>query len=406
MKMIGDAGCSPSASWAWKSRPLDARQPDVEHQAARAVGRLALQELGGRTEQLDLAGRPRRNRLLERLAHRWVVVDDEHDRLALAGRAAVGPRLTTRPAALSGRANVEGRAGAIVARSPYASSMRSRRSTGRSTIPCPCRSALVVKKALNRRSDVVGIDADAGVPHRRRAPRRCAGATDHEYAAAGRLRAPSPACRSSIRLMTTCCNSTRSASTGGRSRREVELQGDAVVLESRAWSRAALSAMTSLTVERRVCSRRLPGERAQPFDHLAGALAVADHALHRAARPRRAPARLRSSQRRPASPLVTMPASGWFTSWAIEALISPSVAARARRGQARFAPHAAPPAPGGLRKRRSARRRSRLRLTRIATRWARTWTCFVEAARRQPAILVVVILFAPLRARSISCCTT
>ena len=60
--------------------PAYSRQSDVEHEAARHVGKVASQEIRGRAECLDLEP-DRAKQAFERLAHRFIVVDDEYDRL-------------------------------------------------------------------------------------------------------------------------------------------------------------------------------------------------------------------------------------------------------------------------------------------------------------------------------------
>src|SRR5258708_37570212 len=60
--------------------PAYSRQSDVEHEAARHVGKVASQEIRRRAERLDLEP-DRAKQASERLAHRFIVVDDEYDRL-------------------------------------------------------------------------------------------------------------------------------------------------------------------------------------------------------------------------------------------------------------------------------------------------------------------------------------
>ncbi len=55
----------------------------------------------------------------------------------------------------------------------------------------------------------------------------------------------------------------------------------------------------------------------------------------------------RLSQRRPASPLATMAASGWLTSWAIDAVSSPRVATRETWASSMRGGAAGCPRPGG-----------------------------------------------------------
>src|SRR5262249_16380286 len=70
------------ASSAWKSSPLTPAPPrhsDGDHAAACHGGKLAAQKLRGRAERLDLET-DRSKQASERLAHGFIVVDDEYDR--------------------------------------------------------------------------------------------------------------------------------------------------------------------------------------------------------------------------------------------------------------------------------------------------------------------------------------
>ena len=66
-------------------QPADPRQSDVEHKAACHVGKFAAQEVRGRTERLDLEFDGSKQ-APERLAHGFVVIDDEYGRLFGSGR--------------------------------------------------------------------------------------------------------------------------------------------------------------------------------------------------------------------------------------------------------------------------------------------------------------------------------
>ena len=142
--------------------------------------------------------------------------------------------------------------------------------------------------------------------------------------------------------------------------------------------------------------RRLPGERAQPFDHLAGALAVADHALHRAADL----AELRLLAVEPAQAGLAV---GDDAGERLVHLVGDRGAHLAQRGDTR-----------GMGKRGLRRMQRLLRLAGFGDVdqraddlvFARVEPHAVgadvkmlrQAARRQPAVLVVVVLLAPLRA--------
>jgi hypothetical protein len=60
--------------------PAEPWQSDVEHEAACHVGKLAPQEVRRRTERLDPESDGAKQ-VSERLAHRFIVIDDEYDRL-------------------------------------------------------------------------------------------------------------------------------------------------------------------------------------------------------------------------------------------------------------------------------------------------------------------------------------
>src|SRR5712671_4406081 len=63
-----------------KVETADPRQPDIEDQAACNIRYLDLPKFAGRTEQLD-AQAYRSEKTAESRAHRYVVVDDEYNRL-------------------------------------------------------------------------------------------------------------------------------------------------------------------------------------------------------------------------------------------------------------------------------------------------------------------------------------
>ena len=57
--------------------PAEPRQSDIEHEAACHIGKLAAQQVRGRTERLDLEA-DRSKQAAQRLAHGFIVVNDEY----------------------------------------------------------------------------------------------------------------------------------------------------------------------------------------------------------------------------------------------------------------------------------------------------------------------------------------
>jgi hypothetical protein len=64
-------------------KPTQSRQTHIKHQAAGQVRALAVQEFLSRGEEFD--SQPNRpNEVLERLAHRCIIIDDEHHCVSFA----------------------------------------------------------------------------------------------------------------------------------------------------------------------------------------------------------------------------------------------------------------------------------------------------------------------------------
>jgi hypothetical protein len=82
MKITGSATPIFTSS-SWKAKPRHSLQAHVEHQAAGCIRALAGEEFVRRGEQPDVETR-RGDEVAERIAHRGVVVDDEHDGSVLA----------------------------------------------------------------------------------------------------------------------------------------------------------------------------------------------------------------------------------------------------------------------------------------------------------------------------------
>lgn len=69
--------------FALEVEPAHSRQPDIEHEAARDIGSLALQELLRRPEHADLQPNGT-NKTLQSIANRLFVIDYENDGLCLS----------------------------------------------------------------------------------------------------------------------------------------------------------------------------------------------------------------------------------------------------------------------------------------------------------------------------------
>ncbi len=145
--------------------PAHARQPDVEHQAARRIAEArVLQELRRRAEQLHLVADRAEEVAQARCAcprHRR-----SRRRWAAAPARPVSWLRLMRALLCDRQADMEARAGppagwSAQMRPPWASTIE--RLIDR---PMPMPSRRVVKKASNRRSRSGGIDAGAGVAHR------------------------------------------------------------------------------------------------------------------------------------------------------------------------------------------------------------------------------------------------
>jgi len=166
MKTTG-IGISSRISSALEVEAALARQPHIEYQAARSGGQIALQEGGGRGEDLD-AQPDRSKQVPERFPQRGIVVDDENDRLVPAcgiprGRLEIGHVLASRFAGgassdcTAGRLNRNIAPGAPFAPSahtlPPCASMMVRQTAS----PIPMPPGLVVKNASNSRLALSGM---------------------------------------------------------------------------------------------------------------------------------------------------------------------------------------------------------------------------------------------------------
>src|SRR5580704_4585883 len=203
---------------------------------------------------------------------------------ALAVRGGCGPRLTSRPSRLSactdGQGELESRPGVVVAGSPYASSIRfddrpaDRQAHAHAVHPGR-------EESVEQAAHVFGIDADARIAHRNKHLFGLHERADHETSwpvgyGFYRLHAVHHQVDDDL-LQLDAAGEHRRQVAG-----EVELQGDAMDLDL-ALNQGDALADDLVQVEKRRLRWRLPGERAQPLDDLAGTLAVTDHALHRAA---------------------------------------------------------------------------------------------------------------------------
>src|SRR5882672_5123931 len=206
-------------------------QSYVEHETARCVRRLALQKLLRRGEHAHLKAHTV-HEILERQAHRWIIVDDEddgsllnHDETPL--RTDPGPRMPSHPSLYQVTARIYG-AGSLTGNEkenavPWGVfAAADRRPPCASRIdrlidkPMPSPSSLVVKKGSNRRGACSG---SSPVPESRTSTDTVSGPSEADTIVNSRCRSLIPLIASialMIRLSSTCCSCTLSQRTSGR----------------------------------------------------------------------------------------------------------------------------------------------------------------------------------------------
>ena len=185
---------------------------------------------------------------------------------------------------------------------------------------------LVVKKALNSRS---AFSAEIPTPQSVTLTSTCRVSSWRDWISSSRGRSVTD-CIASIpfiaKLIITCCSWTRSPRIMGRAGAS-SVRNDTRWLNSSCCTSVMVSLATSLISSGTFSMSDLfASERTRRITSLARLPSPIIHSTER-----RAPSRSgvsRFSQRRQASALATIPASGWFTSWAMEAVSSPSVVTR------------------------------------------------------------------------------
>src|SRR5258708_469726 len=270
-------------SWAWKSRPLTPGRRMWSTRQLAPSGRLCCRNSAVEPNSSTCRSTERNRRLKATRAEGSTSTTNTTGR-AWAARCGCGPRLTSRPsrrtACPAGQGELESRPGAVVAGSPYASSIRfDDRPADRQAHAHAVRPGR--EESVEQAAHVFGIDADARIAHRNKHLFGLHEGVDHE--------APWPVGYGFHRLHAVhhqVDDDLLQLDAAGEHRRqiagEVELQSDAMVLNLALDQGDALGD-DLVQVEKRRLLRRLPGERAQPLDDLAGTLAVTDYAFHRAA---------------------------------------------------------------------------------------------------------------------------
>src|SRR5260370_24750149 len=282
MKMTGTRMFA-CRSWAWKSRPLTPGRRMSSTRQVAPSGRLCC-----RNSAVEPNSSPcrstERNKLLSASRTEGSSATTKTIGRALAVRCGCGRRLTICPSRLSacpdGQGELESRSGAVVVRSPYASSIRfDDRPADRQAHAHAVRPGR--EESVEQAAHVFGIDADARIPHRNKHLFGLREGADHET--------PRPVGYGFHRLHAVhhqADNGLLQLDTAGEHRRqiagEVELQRDAMA-PTLALDQGDALGDDLVQVEKRRLRRRFPCERAQPLAHLAATLAVADHALRRAA---------------------------------------------------------------------------------------------------------------------------
>src|SRR6266851_3606999 len=192
--------------------------------------------------------------------------------------------------------------------------------------PMPMPLDLVVKKALNIRS---AFSAEIPTPQSVTLTSTCCVPSWRDRITSSRGRSVTD-CMASMpfitKLIITCCNWTRSARVMGRVGAN-SIRNDTRWLNNSRCTSAMISLTTSLTSSGTFSMSVLfASARTRRITSLARLPSLMIHSAARRASSRSGLPR--SSQRRQATAALTTAASGWFTSWAIEAVSSPSVVTR------------------------------------------------------------------------------